>query len=684
MSYHNNNQSGSGSSGSSGGSVGYTASSFVKEKDGVLAPAGFHYMSNGKLMSDADHIAVHGYIEKTITNFDINTKDINYKGETRSFTIQGSGVFSLEIYDDAAGSPTLAPSYYNFNTETWSTTKSGLYNIELTGSYEFSIVFPEIEFTDATCDYNNDPTIAHDDDDGKIVAGMTVTGTGIPAGATVSSVTSDTEFELSASTTGGAVTNGTLTFAALKKYTINLHAKIADDIKTKHVKYSEVRNLDDTINLNASTGSNSDLVTKIIYQDIKKNLYLSLIAPALTQASTDTVDGTVSSSNRIIVDEIATTLSNMAIRDKVTGTGIAPENHVLITKINPDNDNTKEIEVNQSVSVGDAVVLTVTPAFAGMTPNGVVSTTGQQSLEVSSGASLKTSFSITCTAPEGRTLSVSRLPNTSDLCAYTTVTFGSSALAISGEDTDSAAKFFRWPITNIARLQEGMTLDPARRGTGINTTTPATISGYNATKSDVELVERKYYTDVNSITVNDFSIDGVDSDNNPVTAINRNNIATAQAGNLIFSVQQLDALKSDAGVRIFGHGAQKIKSLTGADVSISDVVITPTQVSTTTTAAVNSSTTIPVTETTNISTASTIRGPGINSSVANPTVTFKTTATDAGNLTASSAQTLESGQTLFFDNTSNILTITGKIEIFNMGIDDATIYLDVEKFLLCV
>jgi hypothetical protein len=67
-------------------------------------------------------------------------------------------------------------------------------------------------FTNATCDYNNDPTINHDDDNGKIAVGMLVSGTGIPGGATVSSVTSDTAFELSASTTGGSVTNGTLTF----------------------------------------------------------------------------------------------------------------------------------------------------------------------------------------------------------------------------------------------------------------------------------------------------------------------------------------------------------------------------------------------------------------------------------------------------------------------------------------
>jgi len=65
--------------------------------------------------------------------------------------------------------------------------------------------------TDSTCDYNNDPTITMDSTS-SISVGMSVSGTGIPAAATVSSITDSTTFELSASTTGGAVTNGTLTF----------------------------------------------------------------------------------------------------------------------------------------------------------------------------------------------------------------------------------------------------------------------------------------------------------------------------------------------------------------------------------------------------------------------------------------------------------------------------------------
>ena len=66
-------------------------------------------------------------------------------------------------------------------------------------------------FTDSTMDYNNDPTIEHDGAV-SITAGMLVTGTGIPSEAYVASVTDADTFELSASTTGGNLTDQTLTF----------------------------------------------------------------------------------------------------------------------------------------------------------------------------------------------------------------------------------------------------------------------------------------------------------------------------------------------------------------------------------------------------------------------------------------------------------------------------------------
>ena len=74
-------------------------------------------------------------------------------------------------------------------------------------------------FTNATCDYNNDPTIEHDAA-AAIIAGLGVSGTGIPLGAYIASINSGTSFELSASTTGGSVTNGTLTFYSRVQNTV--------------------------------------------------------------------------------------------------------------------------------------------------------------------------------------------------------------------------------------------------------------------------------------------------------------------------------------------------------------------------------------------------------------------------------------------------------------------------------
>jgi len=86
-------------------------------------------------------------------------------------------------------------------------------------------------FTDATCDYNNDPTI-NMDSTALLREGMSVSGTGIPAGATVSSITNATAFELSASTTGGSVTNGTLTFTSNPGDRYNPHRMFEDTANT--------------------------------------------------------------------------------------------------------------------------------------------------------------------------------------------------------------------------------------------------------------------------------------------------------------------------------------------------------------------------------------------------------------------------------------------------------------------
>ena len=595
---------------------------FLKIKDGVKAPAGFHYMPNGKLMSDADHIAVYGYIERQIKGVTMDYSDISPRGTTRNITISGdiASVFSVEIYEGDRA------NYYNFKTNTWTSSYHKLNKVELTGgSASITVVFPKLP-------------------------------------------------------------------SSLKTYTISIHAETVENIKTTHKPLIEVRNADDSINLNQSTGSNSSVITKILYQDVIKNLYLSALAPGSYHTTADAADGLVSGSNRVVLHQSAENVRHVRVGDKLTSSGVASGIHALVTKINPDGDATNEIEISVSDTIADDEVITFTPPFNGMTPHYTNSTTGRASLQVDSLSSLTLPFSITIACADGRGFQLKRKPTEEDLCAVNVVTFGSAAIALEGEDTSSDSVFYRWPVNNIAGLVSGMALDPTRGHSGLNTTTPAFITGYNTTKTFQRINnDNKYHTDFDSYTTTDVSVDGVDSYNNPITAIDRNGRITAQAGNIVLSAQQADALKADTAVKLIAQGAKAIESSTGMSVDLSNITVTGAgqetdaalSVSTITTAAVNNSTTIPVGRLHNVVVGSTLRGIGIRGTT-KPTVVSKSVASGAGNIIASSAVTLEDGATISIDGTSSAITIAGTIHIKNMPITDTTLYFNVERFLTCL
>jgi len=586
----------------------YKGEEFIKTKDGVDAPDGFHYMPNGELMNSADHIAVYGYIEKKIKSVVVDSGDINPTGGTKRVLITGDRgfVFSVEVYEGDRA------SYYNFKTQTWTAASYKQTNVQgVSGNYSTNIVFPQQ--------------------------------------------------------------------SSLKTFTINVHAETVDNIRTRHIDFDEVRNEDGSVNQNMSTGSNSNIITRVIYQDVIKSLGISTFAASQNYASTGTTNGAVSS-NRMILDQNATDSNVVRIGDLISCTGILAALGVLVTKINPDGDNIYEIEMSASDTVGDGVTVTFTTPFQGTTPN-IASTTGSQAIDVVSQSSGTYPFSITISSVAGRGFGVLRLPTVEDLCAVNTVTFGAAASAIEGEDV-SGSTYYRWPVTNIANIAGGMELDPSRSSTGANTTTPAIISDYRVNKT-LQRIDKgnKYYTDFKDYTEKDIFISGVDDVGNVATVIDRNGRVTARAGNLTFGTKQADALKSDSGVVIIARGASGIEDATGMGVKVSGVTLTSTQVSTTTTAASSASTTIAVTDATKVIVGQTVRSAGINPTLANPTVVSKSTATGAANIVVSSVQTLEDGATLYFDGFSTEILVEGKIHITNMPIVDTTLYFDIERFL---
>lgn len=139
--------------------------------------------------------------------FDVTPLRTTVSLVNKMYTVSGQPFIRIV---DAAGGFTLG-SYITVSSA------SAIGGITLTGEQVIADV--DTSFTDATCDYNNDPTITHDAND-RIYPGLPVSGTGIPAGAYVSSINSTTSFELSASTTGGSVTNGTLTFDGAKVFKV--------------------------------------------------------------------------------------------------------------------------------------------------------------------------------------------------------------------------------------------------------------------------------------------------------------------------------------------------------------------------------------------------------------------------------------------------------------------------------
>jgi hypothetical protein len=232
--------------------------------------------------------------------------------------------------------------------------------------------------------------------------------------------------------------------------------------------------------------------------------------------------------------------------------------------------------------------------------------------------------------------------------------------------TFTPRKNYQWPLSDVVKIQSGMTVLPST-----NVTANTVVSDYE-----------------NTITINE----GYDNEEtivqDRVSAINTlgtptitNGVVSAQTGNVVFNNQQALLLAGDS-IKIGASGESSIANLSGYDLRITDLSIALTPITTTTTSAVSASATIPVASVNGIlPNTSTISGIGINAAQADPLVTARSATTGAGNLTASVAQTLESGQTFTFSGAGQVATITGNIEILRAGTSSESIFFDIEKLL---
>ena len=697
-------------------------------------------------------------IEKTITSFVISTSTLNLRGENRNFIITGTPGFNfyLEVLS-ASG------LYYNFisnafqATATRFTSKNG--NI---AKYRSKIHFPlsgsattytirlfampgtkhnnyyEVRLADGSVDVNNsigsNSLLLSKTIDQKANKTITLSAISFSSLTTFSgSTTTSQTFSASGGAIGQAPFLIPLTVGAthsvlgkrlpdendLGVYVQRTIGANPIDIPGENIYPTATGAFTgDDVNGAVTSGSvvrmdNTDLSAVILVGD-----------KITTPVTTDTVNcSDCSSATAIIMD--AAVATKMAVGDRVTGNTVLGATEITVAAINVGSD-ANTFSLSSAVAIADGTTLTFSSKInRSLTTVTVVETS---STDTVNGARDASGVAVTMDAAVASKMAVGDIVtgNTAlDAGTFTVASLDStnvfslsSAVAIADDVTltfrtatdftmSQAIQFrdnapltffnrmnFRWPISDVTGLMDGVI------ASGTNTTANAVISTYKAPKiynanTEEEVVIQKQKPPAVGIA--------------PVKAVITKNATTksvrvVQEGYITFNEQQKLALGGDT-LKFVAKGMERIKHMTDWDLSVSDITLTVTNPTTTTTAAVNSSTSVPIASGDGImDDVSTVSGIGISNSalslgeevvsiVKSPTVTnigsySGTTAT----LTLSTPQTLESGTVLTFSGgAGRTINVGGKLTVNEVGKSfganedlvnwNGVVFFDVDKFL---
>ena len=553
---------------------------------GQIAPAGYHYMPDGTLMSDIEHARAYG--GGTIKSFNLDTANIKASGEKRKFTVTGDGTFSLMIKNESN-------NYYNFTTNKFQTANTRLANKKIKNTYRGNISFPAAPTTTDVVNgaVTSGVKVVMDNNVAtKMEVGDRVTGNSAlnAANVTVAALDPDGDNakEFSMSEAIAIADDAVLIFTGSDQYDVFVFAENG----TKQANYNEVRFDDNSIDINSSTGSDSLLLRKVIYQTLDIRLTFS---GAIADGSTPTGFSGFSNSNQTII----------------------------------------------SAQIG--------------------STTG------------KIPFSFEIEGGSTHSFKVDRNPTMSDVFIKSTRTIGVQ-VEIEGEDV-SGSTYYRWSIDNVDGLTTGMIPH------GTNITAGSIVSSYEEVVTSLagsELEQR--ITSVRKEAIEKTGAPTITRDAGTKA------VTTVQTGNIVFNKQQAAALDSDE-ISIVGFGQAGIKSLTGWDIELTDMITTLTKPTSLVSSSTVSSTTVVVANADGVmDDITTVSGINIDSSVAEPTVTTIASYTGStATLTLSSAQSLEAGETLTFNGAARKITISGNLRVISAGSSpahwDGILGFDLEKFI---
>lgn len=491
---------------------------------------------------------------------------------------------------------------------------------------------------------------------------------------------------------------------------------------TKHQKYNEVRFGDGSLDVNSSTGSNSLMMTKVIYQYTALTLTIAGYSIGAAVAGTfgnDTISIDRGKPQAKLGFSFTTTAATTAAyrllnqptqNDVISflspvigeapidlpGENIYPTATAAFTgdDINGAITSGAIVEIDADVAgnvvIGDKITTPVTTdTVNGAVTSGVVVTmdsvtatkmavgdqvTGNSTLDRSvitvvetGGSTFKLSEAVAIA--DGITLTFSSKINRSLTTVLSLDPSGEAKQFTMSQDIqfrdNAPLTFFNqmnfsWPINNFAHLlREGMTV----------------VSGTNVT-AGTAIAPYRDVVAINEGTINEKVI--VKNTKQAIDTLSKKptiakGLVTVQEGQITFNKQQKLILAGQT-LKVGGYGEGEILRLYGWEVKFSDLKIALTTTTTTTTEATSAHATIAVTSKEGvINGVSRVSGIGMNPLRANPIITSGGGATGSGDWVMEATQSLENGTTLTVKDTSRVATITGNIQVIKAGVASQTI-----------
>ena len=502
---------------------------------------------------------------------------------------------------------------------------------------------------------------------------------------------------------------------------------------TEHLAYTEARFGDGSLDINSSTGSNSLLMQKVIYQYTDLTLTLATYNPTAAFTIGSLVNDTITlSRNRrntkvpfTISCTSASTTSFQIIKQPTSGDvllfatptiGAAPET-LPGENIYPAISDTDTIDgavadaskvvmdnnVADNIAVGDKVTTAViSEQVDGAVTSGIkviinrpVATKMSIGDQITGNAFLDANIvTVAALNPDGDNANEFSMSEAVAIVDDAVLTFSSklnrslTTVVALNPDGDNVKEF---SISQAHYLMDGITLSFSNQ---MNYQWP--VDNINRLTEDMIVVPSTNVTADTSVSKYEDTITIFENTDeaqiliqNQAAALSTkaqkptivNGLVTVQPGNIIFDKQQVLLLAGDE-LKIGGYGTSRILDIHGYEIQFTDLSIGLAAVTTTTTAASQNSTSVVLAARDGIlNTVSTVSGIGINPNAAAPTVNSGASAAGAGTVVLSAAQTLENGITLTFPGAGKVATITGFIKVIKAGTADATLRFDVEKLL---